>query len=656
MSNLNLGVLEDGLSFSAIANTRNTTTGATDSNLFNDSTGLQNLTGSRNLSRSSDSGQGLQAQYYEGQDLTNLKLTRIDSTVDFDWASSSPDASLEPEHFSVRWTGQIQPKYSENYTFYTYSDDGVRLWVDGQLLIDHWTDHAPTEDSGTIALAAGQKYDIKLEYYENTVGAVSKLLWSSGSQTKEIVPQNQLYAPAADRESTPAPAASSSFDGITTTVDWANVEGSTTGLGFGLNAFQGFRPESFNSAAYKSNMSLMKPGLIRFHNATAMQDSSTPDGLIDTAHRTWDTTKIKQALESSFSSFDASKPERMINIPTWPSWMDANNDGFLDVNQFDNYAQLCADLVKIVNQDSNFKVKYWEVTNEKDDSYFTPFHTESGWGGLKNPAQPDRLNELIEIYNKAAVAMKQADPTIQVGGPGMARSDLQPFYVPFIQGTKANLDFFTYHHYATGSASTADSEIYDGAMAIGSRTASIVQALKEASPTREIPVMLGEYNISWTWQTRDPRMTTHKGVVFDALAMVSAQKNGAVAALAWNEKDGTYGKMGDQNDLRLGGAFLQVLNNRLVGEQVASSSNNEKAVMTFAVKNSALGYKSYLLINHSGTTQAVQADVSVSNPGTQIEQYEFSEAGSIQKTVSWDAIRGGMTLPADSVTLLTFAD
>ncbi|MFO8006838.1 MAG: PA14 domain-containing protein, partial [Candidatus Brocadiia bacterium] len=143
-------------------------------------------------------GDGLTGDYYDNMDFTNHALTRIDPTVNFDWGSGSPDPSMGADTFSVRWTGQVEPLYSETYTFYTTSDDGVRLWVDGQQIIDNWTDHASTEDSGTIALSAGTKYDIQLDYYENTGGAVIQLSWSSASQAKEIIPQSQLYSSGGD--------------------------------------------------------------------------------------------------------------------------------------------------------------------------------------------------------------------------------------------------------------------------------------------------------------------------------------------------------------------------------------------------------------------------------------------------------------------------
>jgi hypothetical protein len=347
----------------------------------------------------------------------------------------------------------------------------------------------------------------------------------------------------------------------------------------------------------------------------------------------------------------------MINIPTWPDWMDADRDGFLDRNQFDNYARLCADLVKIVNKDAQFNVKYWEVTNEKDDHYFTQFHDNGGWGGLKDSAKPDRLDELITIYNKAAVAMKKVDSSISVGGPGIARPDLQPFYVPFIKRTVNNLDFFTYHFYATGSASTADQDVYNATRAIGDYTNTIVQALKTASPNRTIPAILGEYNISWTWETRDPRMTNHKGVVFDALSIVRALSNGAFATLAWNEKDGIYGKMDDQGNLRPGGDFLRLLNQYMVGDRVSVTTSHESAVTPFAVSNSVLGYRSCLLINQSNDPQQVQIHFTGWTPNRRtLDTYTMSSSGYTKKTKNWSEISNGIVMPGNSVTLLMFVN
>ena len=139
-------------------------------------------------------GNGLKGDYFNNIDFTDFAVSSVDPTVNFLWSSGSPHRSIGVDTFSARWTGQVQARYSEDYTFYTTGDDGVRLWVNGQLIIDGFIDQAPTEYSGRIRLEAGQKYDIKMEYYENRGGALAQLSWSSASQFKEIIPQSQLFS------------------------------------------------------------------------------------------------------------------------------------------------------------------------------------------------------------------------------------------------------------------------------------------------------------------------------------------------------------------------------------------------------------------------------------------------------------------------------
>jgi Flp pilus assembly protein TadG len=143
-------------------------------------------------------GGGLTATYFDNSDFTSLKLTRVDPAIDFIWATGSPDVSIASDTYSVRWIGKVQPLYSETYTFYTDVDDGVRVWINGILVINEWHTHEfppmkPQHVSLPINLVAGQKYDIKVEYFENTGNAGVKLYWSSSSQTKQIVPVAQLH-------------------------------------------------------------------------------------------------------------------------------------------------------------------------------------------------------------------------------------------------------------------------------------------------------------------------------------------------------------------------------------------------------------------------------------------------------------------------------
>jgi hypothetical protein len=201
-------------------------------------------------------GAGLTGTYFSDDSLGNAVLTRIDPTINFNWADASPDASIDADHFSARWTGQVQAKFSEDYTFIVNADDGVRLWVNGNLVIDQWsalpdlygdinhdgrvdffdlsqilatkyntgqaatyeegdingdgvvdffditelfsanwqTSQQPRTSTATVTLQAGQKYDITLEYFQQTGLASAQLQWSSPSTPLQIIPQSQLYA------------------------------------------------------------------------------------------------------------------------------------------------------------------------------------------------------------------------------------------------------------------------------------------------------------------------------------------------------------------------------------------------------------------------------------------------------------------------------
>ena len=135
---------------------------------------------------------GFTATYFDNIDLTNPKVTRYQRWINFDWNgfpySGSPDPSINSGTFSARWTGKMMPFYSEDFTFYGVADDGIRVWINDQLVIDAWFDQVETEHaSAPIPLVAGVEIDIRIEYYQNTGAGVARFLWSSPSQPKAVV-------------------------------------------------------------------------------------------------------------------------------------------------------------------------------------------------------------------------------------------------------------------------------------------------------------------------------------------------------------------------------------------------------------------------------------------------------------------------------------
>jgi predicted phage baseplate assembly protein len=138
-------------------------------------------------------GTGLYAEYFSDAHLRNRKLARTDRIVNFHGEGGGADPLFRGDHFSVRWTGWVQPKTSGDYTFTTRSDDGVRLWVDGQPLINQWQLQAARNWSGSLRLEADRKYDLKLEYYEWEGAAVIELWWSGPGVSQELIPTSRLY-------------------------------------------------------------------------------------------------------------------------------------------------------------------------------------------------------------------------------------------------------------------------------------------------------------------------------------------------------------------------------------------------------------------------------------------------------------------------------
>lgn len=137
-----------------------------------------------------DGAHGLKAGYFAGtrNPQGEPTVTRIDPTVNFNWGSGSPGAGIGNDNFAARWTGKVIAPATGEYQFATTSDDGVRLWVDGKLIIDNWTDHAATTDMAKINLEGGKSYDIRLEFYENSGDAVVQLGWKPPLAAEEMDP------------------------------------------------------------------------------------------------------------------------------------------------------------------------------------------------------------------------------------------------------------------------------------------------------------------------------------------------------------------------------------------------------------------------------------------------------------------------------------
>lgn len=179
-------------------------------------------------------GKGLKAEYFNSTNFTNPAFTRIDSNVSFTEWSAGVHYAIKSTTYSVRWTGKIQPQFTEAFTFHLGSGGGHRLWINGKLILDSWQEHYPGSfTSSPIALEAGKLYDIKLEYFNTDKGTGMGLFWSSKSLLLEYVPQSQLYAEAITETPNPpanqAPVANAGADiAVALPVSTATLNGSAS--------------------------------------------------------------------------------------------------------------------------------------------------------------------------------------------------------------------------------------------------------------------------------------------------------------------------------------------------------------------------------------------------------------------------------------------
>ncbi len=231
---LNSAQLSDAGNYSVlVSNTCNGGTATT--------TNIQLAVFDPNITVATACGSGLLGLYWTNQTSANAftgppTWTNTDGTINFSWVAGGPFSSpfdSSTNNFVIRWFGKVQAPYDgQTYTFYTRSDDGVRLWVNGQLLVDRWIAQSATEASGSIVLTTNSPVDVVLEYFEQTGDATVMLSWSSPSIYKGIIAQQQLCA-ALDTDPVPP---------LTTLTSPLNNATVTLGSSVALNA--GVNPET----------------------------------------------------------------------------------------------------------------------------------------------------------------------------------------------------------------------------------------------------------------------------------------------------------------------------------------------------------------------------------------------------------------------------
>ncbi|MGW5472807.1 LamG-like jellyroll fold domain-containing protein [Streptomyces chartreusis] len=145
---------------------------------------------------------GLKGEYFSmsapgARDFAELGGTLLDPQINFSGLTSTfQELNGRTEHTTARWTGQIEAPTTGDYTFYAIGDNGFRLYIDGEPVIDHWEpDWDKEQTSAAIRLNAGEKHDFRLEMFQDFGGANMFLRWAGPGLSKQLVPMSAFTPP-----------------------------------------------------------------------------------------------------------------------------------------------------------------------------------------------------------------------------------------------------------------------------------------------------------------------------------------------------------------------------------------------------------------------------------------------------------------------------
>lgn len=420
---------------------------------------------------------------------------------------------------------------------------------------------------------------------------------------------------------------SSSGDSMTikVMVDWQTQQAVTTSFVFGSNDYEIIKPEGDNDRVYQNVLGQLNVRLIRIHQGNLSNEWSDPNT------QTWNENKIKAGYDRSYPQ----KPTIIQNITGWPQWMKQGEGGLLDPSEYDRYANFCAELVDIINNRQQRKVIYWEPLNEQDVRY----------------EKAGKLNELWEIYNRTATAMKAKDPSIKVGGPVLTW-DEQYRLDYFLQVCGANVDFVSWHRYSTGDAKEPTDRLMSNTPNYGNQVRTFREVVTKNIRDRHIPLLLGEYNINYAWDSGETRQNTHIGAVWYASVLKHLSDAGIEMAASWHLKDGIYGLIDPSNNLRPSAHVFAWGIKHLTGK-IMRTETADPFVEAMAVQPEE-GRKSLLLINKSDKIATLKLEgMEDFTKDDSVSMLTLDETGNQEATLSSATIKQGtLSLNPYSLVLL----
>jgi hypothetical protein len=275
-------------------------------------------------------GGGLRGLYYANAAASGTPaINRVDPQVNFNWADASPQG-LPADGFSARWVGELDVPFSETYTFYPTTDDGVRLWVNDVELLDLWANRrSATEAKGSIKLIGGQRYPITMEFYNAEGTAVAELRWQSPSIDYGLIPQAAFSLPV--RASGPNPGSGAVYVPQATTLAWrAGEKAAKHDVYFGTDANAVASGTTADTGVYQGRQALdattFDPGILEWGKTYYWRVDEANDASAESPWKgaLWSFTAADCVIVDNFETYTDDDGSRI-----YQTWVDGwtNNTG-----------------------------------------------------------------------------------------------------------------------------------------------------------------------------------------------------------------------------------------------------------------------------------------------------------------------------------------
>jgi hypothetical protein len=277
-------------------------------------------------------GGGLKGEYFNNTDLSGEPvLTRIDPEIDFNWGNAdvpgenSPDASINVDNFSARWSGELEVDLTDTYTFYVTANNGFRLWLDGELIIDYWNNlTTDSRESEPIELVAGDIHSIQMEYFEGADTAVAQLFWESTKRQQQIIPSGALQLPL--KASAPNPSNRAADVKQTQIMSWSAVEDAASHQVYFGTDEMAIQNADTSSPEYKGSRNLgsesYDPGLLQWNTTYYWRvDEVKADGTVQMGN-VWSFATANFIIVDDMESYNDLDPADAASNRIFNAWLD----------------------------------------------------------------------------------------------------------------------------------------------------------------------------------------------------------------------------------------------------------------------------------------------------------------------------------------------